>query len=251
MGNIEKINQQIWNLWCEYCDQSTIAKIPMVYPKPNKQTILFIGLNPSFSEPDVRNHLRDTGHEKCADCSTLFHFQECRTCPNDEPFVISKDEYSEAREQYKRYFNPLKHVAKEVGLEKEFDHIDIFMWREKNASELPEMIYTNPYGRCLSPFWLEQLKLCKLLIKEANPLCIVVVNKMASEILAFNSGSEVILNAKKDFPGVNEIMLGRKKIPTIFFKQLSGGGTTMQEKEDLIFTIQELLKGLKVNLVKR
>jgi hypothetical protein len=58
----EQINLKILKVWDDYPNESGIYN-PILYPKFNQEGILFIGLNPSFSDKEFKKILKGTKYE--------------------------------------------------------------------------------------------------------------------------------------------------------------------------------------------
>ena len=252
MGGVQEINKAIWRLWCENKDLPKDAKVPMLYPEFHKDTILFVGLNPSFVEAKVNKHLKASENYKCYKCKYLFDFTSCKTCKNADISTVSSEECRAARSLYKPYFGPIEQVVTDVFAPEvvPYDHVDIFMQRKTNFRKDLHTIFTDKpsgergrYGRSLNPFWLAQLKLSLRLIKEANPNCVIFLNTIAGDIFAFNLGGKVKLHPRNyGSVAAHEMTIGGRRIPVKFFKQLSGGGTRTDEKAALIKDIKMLIQ---------
>jgi len=204
--SIEQINQNVMQLWEETFSNSDSVWMPLLYPPLRTDCLLFVGLNPSFSESGFRRVLAGTKHAKLSP-SEFFGWE------NKSRFDLetSVDIEREAKEKYS-YFKKFKSIAKGVGID--WEHIDLFFYRETNQNSLKDRILDkgkpNEFGQ-------KQLQLSRKLIDLIRPKIIVVANALASNIFH----DEFKLSHSEKF-GCHYFSMHEDKIPVLLTSMLSG-----------------------------
>jgi len=195
---------EIWNKFKDIealnVSECDYRKSPLLPKTIKKDAILFIGINPAFS--NRRN-------EEIKNKEIEFY-----------PFI--SDETKDIT-----YFEKFKDIASYCN-NAEWTHLDLFFMRETNQEVIEKLSYDNVN------FLQAQLDITFEIIKRASPKIIVVSNSLASEFfgkkkqkhsnfdkiwLGFN------LDFEKDFNkeiGTYKIQLSGKDTPIIFSGMLSG-----------------------------
>ncbi len=201
----KKLNVELRKLWDaninelkEFYDCKNNILSPMIFPEDSKTTnedILFIGLNPSFSENTIKKHKANP---------SIFYYKNYDLNKND---II---EY-ETKNKDDDFFNKIEGVSNNHSKK----IIDLYFIRKTNQKDFVSN-FINKY----SDFANKQLELSKELILESKQKLIVVINAKASEII-----KEQFNIQETDFDdkiGTYRIKLNNKKIPVIFSGMLSG-----------------------------
>lgn len=202
-----KINEQILEIWKKYPQ----GKRPILYPLFKKNGILFIGCNPSFSNRAFAKIRKGTKYEGI-DIGKELTKREMLTEEDKEFLVWEQAEAIKKCEYFKRF----KEISKETGLE--FQHIDLFFFRETNQERAKERIFEKDK---LSTFAKSQLKIVVRIIEEVNPKVIVVANALASGII---NNSDLFSINKEKFAedGFDRVKVRYEEIPIFFSSMFSG-----------------------------
>ncbi|HZK93580.1 MAG TPA: hypothetical protein VFC67_05185 [Prolixibacteraceae bacterium] len=180
---------------CEY------RKSPLLPKTIKKESILFIGINPSFSKrrkAEVKNN-------------------------EIEFYSILPEEINDIS-----YFEKFKDVAKYCS-KAEWTHLDLFFMRETNQDIIEELSFKN------SDFLQAQLDISFEIINKVTPRIIVVSNSLASEFFGKKKQKHIPyfdkiwlghdLDFEKNFNdeiGTYQIKIGERETPIIFCGMLSG-----------------------------
>ena len=162
------VNKDIIQLSKEY-SKIFDNKIPILYNQfyESEYQILFIGLNPSFSENLKKGF---NGNEEDYD-----KFFTKTIANNDIEKIIQAHEKS--IENYP-YFNKFKEIEKSTGLK--FAHVDLFHCRRTSQSKFVEILDNKEYE-----FFIEKsISILKELINQIKPKIIVIENTKTRDILS-------------------------------------------------------------------
>jgi len=195
---------------------------PLMPKEVKKNAILFIGINPAFSEKR-KNEI---------------------TNKEIEFYPIISDEIKDIT-----YFEKFKNIASHCN-NAEWTHLDLFFLRETNQEIIEKLSYENV------DFLQAQLDISFEIIKKSTPKIIAVANSLASEFfgkkkqkhsffdkiwLGFN------LDFEKDFDkeiGTYKIQIAGKATPIIFSGMLSGQrALDIGSLERLKWQIKRILDG--------
>lgn len=168
----------------------------------DKQSILFIGLNPSFPKGAPKliniNGLRDEEYNP-------FH-----------KFDVN--------EKLHPHYSKEKEISKLYGFTR-ISHIDLFFMRETDHSIIEQILFsTDPL--CIA-YVREQITLIERIIKEVDPIIIVVENSVVRSaffkysILDFRPGTDENSNGWNDEFGVDMLTINGHRVPIIFTGMLS------------------------------
>lgn len=203
----ELVNREIKDLWdgCRNADkhiQDLASLHPLAVGPLEKETILFIGLNPSFSEKAW----------KCQDAidDPLKFYAYGGTT-----YCLEKDlKYEKwARENYP-YFEQFRKIA--MRFERKWEHIDLFFVRCTSQKELKAKL-SKP---STTPFVEKQLEQSKELIINSEPLVIVVANAEASDRYKELFKKELETSIFDD-KGYHYTCLNKRNVPTFFTSMLT------------------------------
>jgi hypothetical protein len=172
---MHQVNREILKVWEECPNEQTPKLIPLLYPtEPKLKTnaILFVGLNPSFSESGFKNLLEGKPYRDL-DPNKFYAY------PMSGEFdqKISDEMVNEAKEKH-RYFGKFRKIDDYIGIG--WEHVDLFFIRETSQDNMKKRIFEK--GENLNEFGLKQLGLSKRLIAMCKPRIIVVANALASDI---------------------------------------------------------------------
>ncbi len=216
----ERINKKILSLWNKFPEESG-ELFPLLLPELRKNSILFIGLNPSFS------------------IGRINFLESCKKSNKLDPDLLIKMEKN-VQEKYP-YFSKFKIIAKKVGFSS-WEHIDLFFYRLTSQKKFKKIIGFNEKKEFIfNNFGEEQLKLSLELIKEITPKVIVVVNSFSSDII--NNHSLFKINTKQfNQIGYDFFEIEDGSIPILFSSMVTGQRALDKHSlRRLIFSIKKCL----------
>ena len=181
-----------------------------------KNSILFIGINPSYSEN--RNPI------------------------NHNAFNCIKQESNE----YSKYFRPFENIAKSVG--SKWSHLDILFFQETSQKYIDKLLKTDIGFN----FIQAQLQVTKQILENSSPLCIIVCNTKAREFLGKHTKENKWLNYSFKFDdklGTDRIHNENSNLHNtpIFFSSMLSGTRALDigSRERLIWQIKRTINQLK------
>lgn len=207
--NIEKnYKEKILNIWNEYSSLKELnepncdyRKFPIAPIKVKQNSILFIGVNPSFGK-----------YNKTEQIKNKIEFYPQIENQKDIP-----------------YFEKFKDISNYVDVD--WTHLDLLFIRETNQKVISKMMKTKKGIEFIS----RQLDLSFDIMEKSKPRIIVVANSLASEFFGkmkkkhLNAFKSIWKGHKLDFNndfdkqiGTYKISLNNKEIPIIFSGMLSG-----------------------------
>ena len=190
------INQKIIELWKDYPEEIRGTNWPVLWPEFKKDTILFVGLNPSLTKKIPLYSNKDL--------------------ENEEKILEIIEKERKSMDKY-HYFDPFKKIAKNIGFEENnFDHIDLFFYRETSSKRFMSFL-NNPKNK---EFKEDQLKISLDAISKTQPRVILVANKNASDIIT-NRFSDLIDDSNYLLNGFERIKINNKEIPIFFSGMIS------------------------------
>lgn len=228
----KKINNKIFKLWEKHFPNDKNIYAPLFYDSFNKNSLLFVGMNPSFSARGFKSIFKDSEYEKV---NPVKFFKWSNVSKKDE-FVdrcIAMDKY--AYTNYLLYFGRPIEMAKELNMP--WDHIDLFLYRETYQTSFMKRIHDK--GK-LNEFALDQLAVFKETLHTVNPKCIVVSNAFGSQLVRDYLKEDLVWDKKKGFHWYTGM---KKKVPVFFTSMLSGQRALDRwSYERLVWHIKQALK---------
>jgi hypothetical protein len=123
-NSIQQINKKLNNLWI---DNSFTKLVPMFYPDPSDDSILFVGINPSYNEKAIMKDTKGGPYEfrTLEEINEFYKFHPIETINR-----ISKLQAIQKihREQLP-YFNRHRNLSEKLG-NHTWEQIDLFQIRE-------------------------------------------------------------------------------------------------------------------------
>lgn len=230
---IAQINERALRLWN---NQSYSSLVPQLYPEDliqnTRDCILFVGLNPSFSEQGYHRFLRDTPYEQyLAQLRSFYEMANYRP----EKLAIYTDINKISKDRY-AYFKPFREISELLGLS--WEHIDLFVTMETQQSNVKTM-YKRAFAKRnqnndLRMFFEEQLNIFTDLMGALSPKLIVVPNALASDIIKQRFGLKF-----------NERLgtyLWDEKTPIFLGSQFTGGASDKYSLERLKWHLQRCVQ---------
>lgn len=211
-----EINAALFALWNKF-GNPTDPYVPLVCGQPQRNSMVFVGFNPSFS---------DTGWKELVgkwvadgrtwfDPTQLFGWHKGMT-PADFNAQLSLEVADFAKRHYD-YFAPFRSFAASVNLE--WEHLDLFAYQatKQEDAEKRLCIKKKDAATDLNEFSSRQMDLFRELLVLAQPRAIIVVNARASHLYfsrwrpAFDSARGCYLDH-----------LNAASVPVFFSGMLSG-----------------------------
>lgn len=229
----EVINQQIIKLWNKYFQNNPEAYAPLFYDTFATNSVLFVGMNPSFSAKGFTSIYKGSQYETVKQ-TEFFKWSNVSSHPDiiDQCIAMDKHAYT----NYALYFGKPIEIANKVNLP--WDHIDLFLYRETSQTSFMNRIIEN--GK-LNQFALDQLAIFKDALVAVNPKCVVVSNATGSEILREYLKSDLKWDEKRGFHWFTP---GNVKVPIFFTSMLSGQRSLDRwSYERLVWHIKQSMNG--------
>jgi hypothetical protein len=170
----EELNKDILEVW-KNNSKKRGNFYPILYPDLRAGKVLFIGMNPSFSEDKFEQIIKkNPAWEKLNSIEEFFKYPEA-----DKKRIINFEKRARENHSYFTIFNKCDF---------EWEHIDLFFYRntsqEKFKNDIIELKF-NKEGKIkkINEFGELQLNLSISTISKLKPKIIVVINADASRIL--------------------------------------------------------------------
>ena len=204
---MESVNSEILELWGNAPIGSHNNLMPAFYPSLKTGTLLFVGINPSFSARGFNSVLKGTEYSGL-DVGTFYKYPKSKSF--DLAVALEIERLAIKRHAY---FKKFKKVSDVVGLD--WEHVDLFFIRETNQKNLVRSVFDT--GRELSPFGAEQIRLSTKLVEFVQPKGVVVANALASEL--FKSSFKAEFDSKH---GCHFAEINNKRTPVFLTSMLTG-----------------------------
>lgn len=209
---MHKINEKIATLWEKHFGNSDEVYVPLFYSDFTKDSILFVGLNPSFSKQGFKRLLKGTEYESI-DPDKFFKWKNVLSDPAYVEKYVGIDKISYDR--YSSYFKILRIIAEKAGAP--WEHIDLFLYRHTSQKQFLPLIMT---GNKLNEFGKDQIKLFTEVVNVAQPIVIVVINAFGSELVREYFEDDITFD---DRFGYHHLVLADgRKVPIFFSSMLTG-----------------------------
>jgi hypothetical protein len=270
IDRVGEINAELVKLW-RNPKYKNIEKVwaPYFVPPIRQKTILFVSLNPSLAKD-----FADLYHKKLSDKDSYpEHIPELKykdfkaeetlkwenfPTNNTMDFYIDQLQGAEGvmRFAYKQFFGVFDKICEKArGNPYEWEHVDLFFYRETNQDKIKDIIFLNEkgskhpepswskseieaYKKNMHPFANEQINLSKELIELANPKVIVVANKVASDIFMVEYSP-----SWNDEYGYWEATINNRSVPVFLCSMLSGQrALDIYSRRQLIWHIKRAIK---------
>lgn len=232
--DVEDINNRILDLWEEEFKQETSEKVlvPLLFNNFNKNGLLTIGMNPSFSETGFKSYVKEY-----TNINQLFTWNSKEETLNKIKNINELDMRSKTPpDGYKPFFKPFWKLMESLG-GVNWDHIDLFFYRKTDQQEFlkqPVMIKEKR----LTPFAIKQLEIVRDIIRLVNPKIILVANSGASDIFKKHFEKHIVFDKQL---GTYTFKLANEKIPIFFSAMLSNGALDKHSYERLKWHMREVL----------
>lgn len=177
----QEINLELEKIWDDFLDFPECQFTPLTFELPQdingnliKDTIMFIGINPSFDTKN-KNHpfFQYSNYKpgKRVDCASINFDYDTDDIP---------------------YFNAFRLIMRDLRdkyeIENAWGHIDLTFFRETNQKIVEKYFYNQ--DQSINSFIWRQVELALGILKHINPALIVVTNAFACKVLStFNLGN--------------------------------------------------------------
>jgi len=210
----ETVNKKYLSLWKEFFQKNDLTKHwPILYGDFASNPLLFVGMNPSFSEIKTEEMKQTLVWED--------------TDPTEEKKKIIQRQHLEAIGRGKsdpyQYFRPIIDIAETVGYGEKWEHLDLFVARDKNQKRFSEKLGISLNDKYVkSEFGQKQVEIAFDIMNEIKPVAIVIVNAFACNIIRNNQKFPQISNREFEKYGYHHVILNNIKTPIFFSGMLSG-----------------------------
>ena len=201
-----KLFDRLLTLWKSEFGANGGQYVPLVPILPRPNCLLFVGLNPSFSAPVIRRLLHDR------DIDPEEYFSWMNRAEFDPEIDIEL--HNRAKAEY-AYFGRFRKLSKMLGVE--WDHTDLFFWRETSQQSFRGRILEDGKVGQLSPFGRAQIEIACEMIEASVPKCIVVSNALASDI--YKERHKIGFSSSR---GCYIQVIGGREVPVFLSSMLTG-----------------------------
>ena len=252
MENVVIDTVAIDNIWKKYAN---VKNLDELNPRDNivdrgyhiekelpKDGVLFLGMNPSYSNGDESYINKDEGTygatyklRDIKDVSLGLHENE----------LINKKYWKPIVDAAVRIIQENTLKKEDIGRELKFCHHDIFFVRETSQNKVLAL-----KANC-GDFFTAQWEYSKGIIEKATPKIIIVINGGAGNLIREKLGADFfgfIPGASwNEECGVDIVKIGERKVPIIFTGMLSSTGRINKGTETTLFwNIRHIAKQLKI-----
>jgi hypothetical protein len=170
------INKKLVAIWEDEFTDNDDVLVPIFYPKLARNSMLFVGMNPSFNENRMRSLLMYANYP---DLEVGSYFK-WRNRKEFDPKVSIK--LSEVAQQEHPFFKRFGAISEYIGNDIKWEHVDLFHYRLTKQSEFKKIIFSNEPQLKLNCFGRKQFEVFIEMLKAINPKVIIVANALASRI---------------------------------------------------------------------
>lgn len=213
---LNDINTQALKIWdTAEINSEFLEYLPYFYdPQIEQRSLLFVGINPSFSVGGYKRYLKNTPYSSFD--PEIFYKRRSITSKqieqslNTEKYMVS----------VYPFYKPFRDIAQEAfGDGEDWNHVDLLFIRNKNQKIIEEMFKQAEIDTSLDWFLKKQMTLSKSLIEILNPKIIVVANAYASKLLS----SDRFFGTRLKWDSTNGWYLLDAKIPVFFSSMIAQG----------------------------
>lgn len=160
MKNTFKINKEYEIIHKKYFPDKIFS---FYYPELKNADLLFVGLNPSFSEKAISIELKKILNKQ-------------NKTDEDISIIQKHEEDVKFREKPYQYFSKFVEISNELNLT--WEHIDLFLFRKTSQKEFIKLIKNN------KEYVEDSFKMFFKVINIINPKLIIVNNAFASKLIS-------------------------------------------------------------------
>ena len=228
----EKLNQGILNIWIDHFDEVkkfNNEKIlwPVLSQEFNKNSILFLGINPSGDSDHAKDRFLIKNKDDIRDNDKIRE-------------LIDMEKKNIWDNGYSKYFKPFQKISNQLKIS--FDHFDLYFFRMRSSKKYFQLLEENKE----SQFFKKQLNLSlNTIVHNITPKVIFVANKEASDIFIKRFSSEIKFN---ELEGFYVLSINNHKIPVFFSGMISSARSIDNYTLDrIIWHIKKALNFYEVN----
>lgn len=206
----------ILKLWSEHVKPEHEDRIPLLCSPIIKDTLLVIGMNPSFNYDAIRQNQKLS--KKKVDQLYMW------SGPDSQAIQIAKTEEMQGHLEYRRYFGQLTSIFKRLKLGAEsIYHLDLFPYRSTNQKKVESLFSSGgKYQAMRQPL----LEIAALVINQSSPRIILVANAGASNIFIKELRDVFDLDPKTEVPstesGYHTVAINGVRVPIFFSGMITG-----------------------------
>ena len=154
MSLVKEVNEKIWSLWGESCQElKTVCNpllIPLLYPEFESREyggLLFVSLNPSFV-PEAYDHIVTNLGFKADEFFRL----DAHNTPNDIGKIVQIE--AQLRKKYDKFFKKFEEITESVMKDGKanYAHVDLFFVRMTKQMNFKDTILRMISSMSLSKF---------------------------------------------------------------------------------------------------
>jgi hypothetical protein len=237
--NYQELYSELIETWSKYHPSDLPKRVPLFPPELKINTLVFIGLNPSFNVPTLKKLTHDLIGE--TDMS-YFAWNGGKDIQNK---ILTLIEIAKrAKKEYSTYYGVFNIIGRSLGLlNNEWEHIDLFSFRKTHQKTVKKVIKATTYAK-MSIFAQRQLDMFQTLLRLSKPKIIVVNNAFGSKIYKDN----FLRTQELSDYGWYWSQVGDRNIPTFLTGMLSGQrALDLFSRERLIWQLKKALKYMTEN----
>ncbi len=219
---VEKLNHQLDEIWDRQFSNDGDVLVPRYYHSLEPIDLLFVGLNPSFSEENIRKALSDIGIEEPK------KYFSWRNRTNFDKAACAKLERW-ALENY-TYFQHHRQFA--ADLERTWAQLDLYQFRRTDQKDYLKFLDQMPAFRD------SQLEIFDEALKQSRPKAIIIANAKASDKIK----EKYLLRFNPD-TGHHNMEINGRMTPVFLSGQFSGGALDKYSRERLFWLVEMTLNG--------
>jgi hypothetical protein len=228
-SHLSNINRRIIELWDKESKNSKfseyLTRVPQFFLPPldllYKESFLFVGINPSFSEKGFINISKNMGQADkyfwLKDGKKVKGFYSWQKDKITNDYLKQLDEIDRLFVEHHFYFTKVKKIANDCKLNLLIT--DLFCMRETSQKNTKKTIFKNGRDGELTDFAEQQVKIFLDIVRVSRPRIILVGNALASDIIIRYLKPDPKFN--NDF-GTYLWRIGDNEIPIFFSGMLSG-----------------------------
>lgn len=220
------LNDKLLDIWERSFPDNASVLQPLYFDEMQKNSVLFVGMNPSFNEKVMNNILAEARPRSDENAQRFFSWRgRGRT---EESICIGEQRRSKLEYSYYKFH---RLVLAETNIK--WDQIDLYRYRASNQKNMLEVCNKNP------EFKERSVDLFFDALKEINPKALIVLNAKVSEFL-----KNTVPWGGDCTHGHHWIEIHGRVIPTIFSGQFSGHSMAKPNRELLIWHTKAFLNRL-------
>lgn len=210
--NYKDLNNRIIKIWKKHFNNKRVYT-PSFFGEIKKKSILFVSLNPSFSDRTFNNFSVGTEYEGM-NYHKFFLWKPDRKDLEEYIKECIHFDVKIARNDNNHFFDRMKSLSESIDMD--YEHIDLFLYRETSQKSFKNKILIT----CrLNEFGRDQIEIAFDAIVYSNPVVIIVANAFGSDLI--KNEWEGKLNFDNEI-GTYRVKINNKKIPIFFTSMLTG-----------------------------